>query len=230
METRINYDSFGEILGQTNSSVGDRFTFAGREFDSETGLYYNRARYYDANLGRFISQDPIGFAGEDANLYRYVGNDPVNATDPSGLVAALQYSRRLGEIFGKPVEFGVSVNPYEVSGATIGFLQGFGATNLIFIGEVLGLASTKGSPLDQTDFSTALNNTEKKMQEIVSIYKILQKLDNKGLVGGFVNGVNVNVSLKVVEKFKFKIPKQGGFKNGYGFGIEYIKDKLNIPK
>lgn len=49
------------------------------------GLYYNRARYYSPTLQRFISQDPIGFAGGDANLYRYVLNDPINIEDPLGL-------------------------------------------------------------------------------------------------------------------------------------------------
>lgn len=59
------------------------FLFAGREYDRETGLYYNRARYYDPGLRRFISEDPIGLAG-GINLYAYAGNDPVNYTDPSG--------------------------------------------------------------------------------------------------------------------------------------------------
>src|SRR5207253_2633309 len=41
---------------------------------------------YDPTIGRWISEDPIGFTGADANLYRYVGNSPTNRTDPSGLV------------------------------------------------------------------------------------------------------------------------------------------------
>ena len=40
---------------------------------------------YETQIGRFISEDPIGF-DSDTNLYRYVGNDPTNYTDPSGLV------------------------------------------------------------------------------------------------------------------------------------------------
>ena len=47
--------------------------------------YYYRARWYDANLGRFISEDPIGFAGGDVNLFGYVKNKPVNHRDPIGL-------------------------------------------------------------------------------------------------------------------------------------------------
>ncbi|MEM9828735.1 MAG: RHS repeat-associated core domain-containing protein, partial [Planctomycetota bacterium] len=72
-------------------SVGDAqvdsvfFGYTGRLFDSETDLQNNLNRWYDADTGRWISQDPIGFAAGDANLYRYVGNGPTNATDPSGL-------------------------------------------------------------------------------------------------------------------------------------------------
>jgi hypothetical protein len=46
---------------------------------------------YDPTVGRFISQDPIGFAGGDANTYRYVGNGPTDATDPSGLADGPRY-------------------------------------------------------------------------------------------------------------------------------------------
>jgi RHS repeat-associated protein len=58
--------------------------FAAREFDAETGLYYDRARYYDPSLTRFLSEDPIGLAG-GINPYVFADNDPVNKTDPSGL-------------------------------------------------------------------------------------------------------------------------------------------------
>lgn len=82
----ITYDSFGNVANQTNPAIDTRFSYTGREFDEETGLYYYRARYYDAQVGRFISEDPIGFDAGSANLYRYVDNSPLNATDPSGNV------------------------------------------------------------------------------------------------------------------------------------------------
>lgn len=104
LEHRV-YDSFGKLLlededfsGSTGGSVGmpsgggtntdaidSLFGYAGREWDKDVKLQFNRARWYDPATGRWISQDPIGFAAGDANLYRYVGNSPTNATDPSGL-------------------------------------------------------------------------------------------------------------------------------------------------
>ncbi|MEL7079104.1 MAG: RHS repeat-associated core domain-containing protein [Cyanobacteria bacterium J06582_2] len=81
---QIDYDSFGQITSQTDVSVDFRFSYTGREFNEETGLYYNRARYYDPNAGRFISEDPISFAAGDSNIYRYVGNNPLFYLDPSG--------------------------------------------------------------------------------------------------------------------------------------------------
>ncbi len=77
------YKSFGEIYSETGSLV-QPFTFTGREYDPESGLYYYRARYYDPRAGRFLTRDPIGFAGRDVNLYRYVQNDPINWIDPEG--------------------------------------------------------------------------------------------------------------------------------------------------
>ena len=81
----VQYDTFGHISLQTGSVELGRYTWTGRELDSVTGLQYNRARWYDPQIGRWISQDPMGFAAGDSNLYRYVNNKPVVATDPSGL-------------------------------------------------------------------------------------------------------------------------------------------------
>jgi RHS repeat-associated protein len=81
----IDYDAYGNILSQTDSSASDRYMWTGQQYDSVTGLQYNRARYYDPATGRWTTEDPIGFAGKDTNLYRYARNDPTNLTDPSGL-------------------------------------------------------------------------------------------------------------------------------------------------
>jgi RHS repeat-associated protein len=81
LTSQTAYDSFGNA---TNSSFSNRYQFTGREFDNFTGLHYYRARWYDANLGRFISEDPIGIAG-GINQYSYVSNNSINKNDPLGL-------------------------------------------------------------------------------------------------------------------------------------------------
>jgi RHS repeat-associated protein len=83
------YDSYGQVISESNPAVDTRYLFTGREFDSETGLYYYRARYYDQTMGRFLSEDPIGFDGKDNNLYRYVFNSPLMFNDPSGNIIPL---------------------------------------------------------------------------------------------------------------------------------------------
>jgi RHS repeat-associated protein len=78
------YDAYGNIVQQTGT-VENPYTYTGREFDAETGLYYYRARYYDPRIGRFLQEDPIGFDGGDLNLFAYVGNNVPNERDPKGL-------------------------------------------------------------------------------------------------------------------------------------------------
>jgi len=67
-------------------AVTNNIRFAGRQNDPETGLYYNRARYYDPGVGRFISEDPLGLSAA-INGYVYAVNNPVNERDPGGLMS-----------------------------------------------------------------------------------------------------------------------------------------------
>ena len=98
------YDSFGKVHDNMNA-IKQPYTFTGREWDKEIGLYYYRARYYDAETGRFVSFDPIlrGFSHveevgcresitsfpleqpQKLHPYAYVENNPLNLTDASGL-------------------------------------------------------------------------------------------------------------------------------------------------
>ena len=98
----VRYDSFGQMVSQSNPTIESRYGFIGRELDTETELYYYRSRYYNPGMGRFIGEDSVGFGGGDANLYRYVGNSPVNGVDTSGttsfpLQVLLQLSQRGSE-------------------------------------------------------------------------------------------------------------------------------------
>ena len=85
VDNHRQFDAFGNITSETNASVEFRYAYTGRYFDEDTGLQNNRARWYDPVVGRWISEDPIGFEAGDANISRYVGNNSINAVDPDGL-------------------------------------------------------------------------------------------------------------------------------------------------
>ena len=75
------YDSYGNVTA-SSGSLANPFQYTGREMDSETGLYYYRARYYDPSTGRFLSEDLPFIDG--VNAYTYVDNEPVDWLDSSG--------------------------------------------------------------------------------------------------------------------------------------------------
>jgi RHS repeat-associated protein len=91
------YDGYGNVTASTGTFTNP-FRFNGHEFDSETQLNFYRARYYDQNVGRFISEDPFGFSGGN-DFYAYVKNSPSNLIDPLGLQSQVPGSQTP---FGNP--------------------------------------------------------------------------------------------------------------------------------
>jgi RHS repeat-associated protein len=87
VRTQYSYDPFG-VTTQVGASTTNSFVYAGREFDT-AGLLFYRARYYDPQVARFISEDPIGIEGLGVeggiNRYTYVNDSPLNFSDPSGM-------------------------------------------------------------------------------------------------------------------------------------------------
>ena len=81
----VDYDSFGNVIAESNSAFTVPFGFAGGLFDSDTGLNRFGYRDYAADVGRWTTKDPIGFEGGDTDLYGYVVGDPVNGVDVNGL-------------------------------------------------------------------------------------------------------------------------------------------------
>jgi len=97
------YDSFGNVISSTGT-FSQPFRYTGREWDSETGLYDYRARYYDPAIGRFLSEDPIGFKG-GFNFYVYVMNEPTTLIDPFGLQSpGQQMAQALSSINPGPID------------------------------------------------------------------------------------------------------------------------------
>jgi RHS repeat-associated protein len=83
VQQRLDYDAWGRVVMDTNPGF-QPFGYAGGLVDSATGVVRFGVRDYDAVIGRWLSPDPIRFAGADSNLFGYVRGDPVNAVDPSG--------------------------------------------------------------------------------------------------------------------------------------------------
>jgi RHS repeat-associated protein len=83
----ISYDTYGNILTDSNPTFKVPFGFAGGLYDADTKLTRFGYRDYDAYTGKWTAKDPIGFDGGDSNLYGYVNHDPVNFIDPSGLTS-----------------------------------------------------------------------------------------------------------------------------------------------
>lgn len=82
---KVDYDSFGNILNDTNPSLAIPLGFAGGLHDRDTGLVRFGYRDYMPETGRWTAKDPIGFDGGDVDLFGYVENNPINRIDPLGL-------------------------------------------------------------------------------------------------------------------------------------------------
>ncbi|MCW8932602.1 MAG: DUF6531 domain-containing protein [Gammaproteobacteria bacterium] len=87
----VHYKAYGNVAKKVVESVENNLRFQGQYYDAETGLHYNRHRYYDPTTARFISLDPIGLLGGNNN-YQYA-NNPTAWIDPLGLVCDERYKR-----------------------------------------------------------------------------------------------------------------------------------------
>ena len=100
----IIYDTYGNILSDSNRSLKVPFGFAGGLYDPDTNLTHFGFREYDAYTGKWTAKDPILFEGGDSNLYGYVLGDPVNLVDPEGNLPSLDdlnnayYEHMLGKL------------------------------------------------------------------------------------------------------------------------------------
>ena len=119
-----SYDPYGNLLTHPSSS-STRFLYTGRELDPETSLYYNRNRYYDPSLGRFISADPKGYEA-GLNLYTYTRDNPLSFRDPEGLDVYWGGSGKRGKAGGLKGFLGVllGIVAVAIAGPLIGAFAG----------------------------------------------------------------------------------------------------------
>jgi len=125
------YDGSGQPIAQ--SAIGNRFLWQGKEYSWKTGLYYNRARWYDPVTGRFISKDPAGITF-GLNEYTYCGNNPVNFRDSSGLCEDDGYWSNFGNILARDWAWnasdgarGLLMSPWNLLKGMYGGVQGIGS-------------------------------------------------------------------------------------------------------
>jgi RHS repeat-associated protein len=134
-------DTSGNELSE--SAIGNRYMFQGREYDSSTGLYYFRSRWYDPDSGRWLSKDLIGIEG-GLNQYEFCGNNPVNNIDPDGK-AWSWIAAGAGAIAGAIINGLATLTEAAITGDTISMTDlGASMANGAFAGAVLG--GTFGDP------------------------------------------------------------------------------------
>jgi len=103
-----DYDAFGNLLSSSGTTPNN-FRYAGEQFDPDLNLYYNRARYLDAGLGRFWTRDSnegSAFVPATLHAYMYAGDDPVSNADSTGngFLSNLGYGRTIHDIIGNDYE------------------------------------------------------------------------------------------------------------------------------
>jgi len=92
--------------GRTTKLSGDKdatFSFTGHYPHAASGLLLTHYRAYDPNLGRWLSEDPLGHESGELNFYSYVKNGPLTATDPLGLIDSREALRHYIEGSGTPL-------------------------------------------------------------------------------------------------------------------------------
>jgi RHS repeat-associated protein len=127
----------------THESVRQPFRFPGQYHDRDTGLHYNRARYYSPEHGRYLSRDPLDLIG-GINAYVYAGNDPINGTDPLGM-----FSWGAAAVFTAGIAVGAVICAVALPAIAIS-AAGLAAAGLVVGGAALVGGSVAGLATDIT--------------------------------------------------------------------------------
>jgi RHS repeat-associated protein len=130
---RYRYSAYGKLIEESGVAAGEcSFRFSTKYWDAEVGLYWYGYRYYSAELGRWLTRDPLREEG-GLNLYAFVKNSPINKWDATGLVTGVEDAVEIIKILPLPLQIKIIV----------GTVMGLWA-----IGKVLGPKESKCPPQD----------------------------------------------------------------------------------
>ena len=159
---RIDYDSFGNVIADSNPTFEVPFGFAGGLYDPDTELVRFGYRDYDPDVGRWTAKDPILFAGGDTDLYGYVLNNPINLNDPSGLFG-------IGDIVSGAATVAT------VAAKRAGYITGAGAATLTVALAPLADLISPATLLEGEDEDLRQYNAMKDIEEIEGRIREVQR-------------------------------------------------------
>lgn len=193
-----SYDAYGRtiaglpLFASILPSDPVNYGFAGRQFDIESGKYYNRARMYDPNTGRFMSQDPIGLEAGDTNLYRYAFNNPLMYLDPTGKVAIVD---DLLEITLGVATVGAAVGVASALSTLAAGGSGTQAIQAFESGFISGATSALAAVLTATTGSTLLATAAAAAVDLAFSFLSAPTAIPTGGGTNFLNGIQVQVQV-----------------------------------
>ncbi|MBX7237433.1 MAG: right-handed parallel beta-helix repeat-containing protein [Caldilineales bacterium] len=201
------YDPWGNLIatGGSNPALTNPFRFAGREWDADSGLYYLRARYYDPDLGRFISRDPLHLTMPGANHYLYAGNNPANTGDPMGLDAT---NRRWWQTLGG-IAVGVGAGIAFIATAPVSGPLALAAGATV-VGGLAGGSAAAGSEIVFADKCDR------------DLWAAFVAGGKGGLVGGAASPYVIYVGGQVAGSVSSWASTVGGTGSGLGAGVQSV--------
>jgi RHS repeat-associated protein len=190
------YDAYGTVIAQTGNSTPNNYLYAGQQFDPDIGLYYNRARYFNQNTGRFWTMDTFEGDNEDPlslHKYLYGGDNPVDNDDPSGndfeALAVMDISGMLDSI-GLPVASQAKNLALQATGKYVDVYVWDGQSGAPFFGSVGHVMSTEHN-------STGV---------VLSQFPFKKKTG--GAEGTYRAGMGYNRTISYADTFKEEAPRK----------------------